>query len=558
MRFTPIALLSFMLLTPFSVGRAAEPPATLLVVGRIWTADAKQPYAEAVAINAETIMAVGTRAEMETFRSAETQVIDAGDGLVVPGMFDSHIHMIDGGERLASVQLRDAKTKEEFVRRIGEFAKTKAKGEWITGGDWDHTQWGGELPSRDWIDAVTPDNPVWVTRTDGHMSLANTAAMRIAKVPDDVKDIAGGEIVRDKDGRPTGMFKDRATTLITRSISGFSMQKELDATAAASNYLAARGITSVCNMGTLGQLEIFRVAQRKGLLKTRISAYTALSAWERLDQEVKERGTGDNLLRIGGIKGFVDGSLGSHTAAFFEPFDDKPGDRGLLVTPEENLEKWITGADKAGLQLAVHAIGDRAIHLLLDIYERTVKANGPRERRLRIEHAQHILPADFARFKQLNIIASVQPYHAIDDGRWFERAIGKKRCETTYAFRTLLDNGIPLAFGSDWFVAPPSPIEGIYAAVTRRTIDGKNPNGWYPEQKVTLTEALKAYTIDAAYATFLEQKLGSIEPGKLADIVVLGRDPFDTPPSELNTIPVRKTILGGKVVFDGDAKQSSN
>jgi predicted amidohydrolase YtcJ len=229
----------------------------------------------------------------------------------------------------------------------------------------------------------------------------------------------------------------------------------------------------------------------------------------------------------------------------------------LLVNSEEDLEKWTQGADKAGLQVVVHAIGDRAIRMQLDIYERVSKANGPRDRRFRIEHAQHIAPEDLPRFAKLGVIASMQPYHAIDDGRWAEKSIGAKRCETTYAFRSLLDSGAHVAFGSDWFVAPPTPMEGIYAAVTRRTIDGKNPDGWVPQQRINVEESLRAYTIDAAYAGFREKSLGSIEPGKLADMVVLGRNLFDTPPNELNVAPIRKTVVGGKIVYDSDAKESS-
>jgi predicted amidohydrolase YtcJ len=553
-----LAVILSLLSTADIASAEADQSADLIISGRIWTANAKQPWMDFVAVRGERIVAVGKHEELERFRGEKTQLIDAGTGMVVPGLIDSHVHLIDGGLQLASVQLRDATTRDEFVRRIGEFAKKKAKGEWITGGDWDHTLWGGELPSRDWIDSVTPDNPVWLNRLDGHMSLANSAAMRAATVADDVKDVPGGEIVRDKAGRPTGVFKDNALSLIDRAVPDPSMQQRLDAMVAAMNYLAARGVTAVHHLGNWQQLDIFRIAERRGLLKTRIYACTPLGEWQRLAKEVKERGRGNDWLRIGGLKGFVDGSLGSHTAAFLEPFSDKPGDRGLLVNSEEDLEKWTLGADKAGLQVVVHAIGDRAIRMQLDIYERVAKANGPRDRRFRIEHAQHIAPADLPRFANLGVIASMQPYHAIDDGRWAERSIGAKRCETTYAFRSLLDSGARLAFGSDWFVAPPTPIEGIYAAVTRRTLDGKNPDGWVPEQKIKVEEALRAYTIDAAYAGFSEKSVGSIEPGKLADMVVLGRNLFETPPNELNAVPIRKTIVGGKVVYDRDSQANSN
>jgi len=525
-------------------------PASILIEGNIWTADPHRPWVAAVAVRGDQIVGVGARAEVEKFRGQGTRVVDAGEGMVVPGLFDSHIHLIDGGLRLSAVQLRDAASKEEFVRRIAEYAKKVEPGVWIDGGDWDHTLWGGELPSRDWIDAATPENPVWINRLDGHMSLANTAAMNAAKIGDDVKDVRGGEIVRDRSGRPTGIFKDNAMALVDRAQPASTPQQRLDATVAAMDFLAARGVTSVHHMGTWPHIEVFRLAERRGLLKTRIYACTPLEEWERLAKEVQERGRGSNWLSIGGLKGFVDGSLGSHTAAFLQPFSDKPGDAGLLVNTEEDLEKWTVSADRAGLQVAVHAIGDRAIRAQLDIYERVEHANGPRDRRFRIEHSQHIAPADIPRFAQLEVIASMQPYHAIDDGRWADGVIGAKRCETTYAFRSLLDMGARLAFGSDWFVAPPTPLEGIYAAVTRRTIDGKNPEGWVPQQKIKVEEALKAYTIDAAYAGFAEDKLGSIEPGKLADLVVLGGNLFETQPIELDKVPIRMTIVGGKVVYE--------
>jgi predicted amidohydrolase YtcJ len=528
---------------------AAAERATIAIRGRVWTARAERPFAEAVAIAGDRILAVGAHEKIAKYITPETQVIDAGGGLVVPGLIDSHIHLIDGGLRLASVQLRDAGTRDEFVKRIAEYAKSQPPGAWITGGDWDHSLWGGELPTRDWIDAVTPNNPVWINRLDGHMALANTAAMKAAGVGDEVKDVDGGEIVRDDSGRPTGVFKDNAMGMIDRAEPNSTTQQLLDATVAAMDYLAARGVTSVHHLGTFQHLNVFRIAQERGLLKTRIYACTPLHQWRRLADEVKARGRGDEWLKIGGLKGFVDGSLGSHTAAFLEPFSDEPGDRGLLVNTVEDLETWTASADREGLQVVVHAIGDRAIRLQLDVFERVAKANGPRDRRFRIEHAQHISPADIPRFSKLGVIASMQPYHAIDDGRWAERFIGPERSKTTYAFRSLLDSGGRIAFGSDWYVAPPTPMEGIYAAVTRRTLDGKHPNGWVPSQKISVEEALRAYTIDAAYAAFDDSRIGSIEPGKLADIVVLEQNLFDLPPEKLNTVPIAATIVGGKVVY---------
>jgi predicted amidohydrolase YtcJ len=519
------------------------------VTGRVWTGNANQPWAEAVAIRGDRIVAVGSRTEVASLAGRNAEVVDAGDGLVVPGLIDSHIHLIEGGLHLTSVQLRDASTREEFVQRIGEFATKRKPGEWITGGDWDHTLWGGELPSRDWIDAVTPDNPVWVSRLDGHMSLANTAAFRAAGVDDKVADVAGGEIVRDAAGRPTGVFKDNAMSVIDRACPSATLSERLAAVVAATDFLTARGVTAVHHMGTWNDLDVFRIAHRRRLLKTRIYACTPLAQWQRLADEVKTNGRGDEWLQIGGLKGFVDGSLGSHTAAFLAPFSDAPRDSGLLVNTVEDLEAWTKAADRAGLQVAVHAIGDRAIRLQLDVFERVARENGLRDRRFRIEHAQHIDPADIPRFAELGVIASMQPYHCIDDGRWAERVIGARRSETTYAFRSLLDVRAPLAFGSDWFVAPPTPLEGIDAAVTRRTLDGKNAGGWVPQQKITVEEALRAYTSGAAFAAFNEADRGSLEPGKLADFVVLDRDLFKLAPEDLGKARVKLTMVGGKIVY---------
>jgi predicted amidohydrolase YtcJ len=322
---------------------------------------------------------------------------------------------------------------------------------------------------------------------------------------------------------------------------------------AAMKYVNAQGVTAVHNMGTFGDLEVFARAAKSKALTTRIYAVTPLSEWERLRDAVAAKtyggadGRGDEWLRVGGLKGFMDGSLGSHTAAFEEPFADAPKDRGLLVNPPEKMYQWISGADKAGLHVMVHAIGDRAIAMLLDIYERVEKEDGARDRRFRVEHTQHLRERDIPRFAQLDVIASMQPYHAIDDGRWAEQFIGK-RIATTYAFRSLLDAKARLAFGSDWSVAPATPLEGIYAAVTRRTLDDKNPDGWVPAQKITVEEALRAYTTGGAYASFDESRKGMLAAGKLADLVLIDRNLFDIPPEQIREAKVLATVVGGKVV----------
>ncbi len=533
-----------------SCARGSTPSPSLSVINaRVWTGDEAHPWAEAVAISGDSIVAVGTTAEISARAASSTRTIDAKGALVTPGFIDSHVHFIEGGYALASVKLRDARSKAEFIQRIADFAKTVPKGMWIRNGDWDHTNWGGELPTHEWIDSVTRDNPVWINRLDGHMSLANALAMQAAKVDATVKDIDGGTIVRNARGEPTGVFKDNAMSVIDALQPPRSDLEADHALDSAMAYVAARGVTSVHHMGVFSDIAAFRRAHDGQRQLTRIVAQVPLSEWAALRDTVKARGHGDAWLRIGGLKGFVDGSLGSHTAAMLRPFDDAPKDTGLLVTPAESLYAWTKAADASGLQVMVHAIGDRAIRTQLDIFERVEKENGARDRRFRIEHAQHISPQDIPRFGALGVIASMQPYHAIDDGRWADKVIGAERAKGSYAWRALLDNNATLAFGSDWFVAPPTPIEGIYAAVTRRTLDDKTPNGWVPEQKITLEDALRAYTSGAAFAGFQDDKVGVIRAGMLADIVVLDRDLTKAAPETLRDAHVMHTIVGGRVVY---------
>lgn len=552
-RFRQTATLVGALLCAVAAGCAGDKstvPTIAFVNARVWTGDTAKPWAEAIALASDRIALVGSTAEVEARVAKTTRVIDAKGAMITPGFIDAHVHFNDGGFALASVKLRDAKTKEEFIQRIAAFAKSVPKGTWIRNGDWDHTNWGGELPTRAWIDSVTPDHPVWINRLDGHMNLANSLALAAAKVDRTTPDVEGGAIVRDGKGEPTGIFKDNAMGLVDVAQPPRSDAEADRALDSAMAYVAARGVTSVHHMGDFAGLAAIRRAHDAGRLNTRIVAQVPLSQWAALRDTVKARGRGDDWLQIGGLKGFVDGSLGSHTAAMEEPFTDVPTERGLSVTVPESLYLWTKGADAAGLQVMVHAIGDRAIKLQLSIFDRVTKENGVRDRRFRIEHAQHIAPSDIRRFALSHVIASMQPYHAIDDGRWAEQVIGPERAKTTYAFRSLLDAGATLAFGSDWFVAPPTPLQGIYAAVTRRTLDDKNPSGWVPEQKITVEEALRAYTSGAAYAGFQDTKVGVLRAGMLADVVMIDRDLTKIDPPTIGDARILMTIVGGRIVFE--------
>lgn len=541
-----LALLSTLLVLFSCVEK--KQPADMVVYGKIWTGNQSQPYVEAMAIRGDTIVAVGSHEDIELFEGPSTQKIDAPEGqLIVPGFIDTHTHFVEGGFRLSQVQLRDAKTPKEFIQRIKQYATTLPEGAWILGGDWDHENWGGELPDRNWIDSISAKNPVWVTRLDGHMSLANTAALKAAGITDKVKDVDGGTVVRNK-GRITGVFKDNATVYIEKAIPPAPAEFEDRALEAAMNYVASKGVTSAHNM--FGNMDVFRRARDQKKMKTRIYAGMQLAEWKQLDSLIKKEGRGDSWLRIGNLKAFVDGSLGSHTAAFHKPFTDAPKDSGFYITPPQELYAMIKAADSAGFQLMIHAIGDRAIGTLLNIFAQVEDENGVKDRRFRIEHAQHIAPADIPRFSELGIIASMQPYHAIDDGRWADKVIGPERSRTTYAFKSLMDAGTVVSFGSDWFVAPPTPLEGIYAAATRRTLDDKNPEGWVPEQKITVEQALKAYTQGGAFASFEEDIKGTLSPGRLADFVILERDILTIDPTEIRNVKVLRTVVGGRTVFE--------
>jgi predicted amidohydrolase YtcJ len=553
----PVFLAAFILLFADVSVRSQESSFADVVIlhGHVWTVDREHPQAEAVAIHGSRIVAVGGDTEMAKRIGPSTRKIDAQSKSVLPGFIDSHVHFSSGGGEISGVQLRDASMPKEFARRIGEHAKKLPKGEWMLGGTWDHELWGGApLPSHDWIDSVTPDTPVFVSRYDGHMALANGLALRLAGVTRETKDPPGGTVVRDKDGNPTGLLKDAAMDLVYRVIPAPSEEQLLRMIHAAMDDARRFGVTSIHDISATEDVRAYQILASRGELTLRIYCITPLPQWEAPATTGIRAAFGNDWIHLGALKGFADGSLGSTTALFEQPYNDAPDTSGLpneMMLPEGNMLKMALGADKADLQLAVHAIGDKANRIMLDVFTEVAKQNGPRAaRRWRIEHAQHLRPEDFARYAQLGVIASVQPYHAIDDGRWAEKRIGHERAKTTYAFRTFLDHGVRLAFGSDWTVAPLNPMQGLYAAVTRATLDGKNPNGWFPEQKLTLKEAIEAYTMGSAFAEFREKEKGSLARGKLADIVVLDTDLFSVAPEKIKDAAVRYTIVGGKVVYE--------
>jgi hypothetical protein len=543
----------------------------ILLGGKIWTGEpvatrsdtpASVRFVQAVASANGRILAAGSDEEIRTYRGPNTQEIDLKGRLAVPGLADSHAHFVEGGFQLLALHLKDAGNEEEFVRRIAVKASTLPPGTWMKGGNWDEEAWASEkLPTRGLIDPVTPRTPVFISRYDGHAGLANSLALKLAGVTRDTPDPAGGVIVRDpKSGEPTGILKDTAQVLVMKVIPPPSERETEEALRTAFKEAARVGLTSVqditvssdsWNGSFTGEIQLLRRAELEGWLSCRIYAITPIAQWKKLAEAGISHGMGSDFLRLGGLKAFADGSIGSRTAWMSHPYADDAENSGLpmpLMVPPSMIEEIARNADNAGMQLCTHAIGDRAISEILDAYEK-VGGQNPAAHRFRVEHAQHTREEDFVRFRKLGVIASMQPYHAIDDGRWVEKRIGQERARSSYAWKSMLNAGAVLAFGSDWPVAPLDPLLGIYAAVTRATLDGKNPGGWYPEQRLTVEEALRAYTQGCAYASFQEKDGGTISPGKFADLTVLSEDLFQIPPERIKDTRVDITIVGGRVVY---------
>ena len=532
---------------------AAENDSTAYINARIWTGVAKSPVETAIAISGSRIAAVGEKTVREFIaqkKHSRTRVVDLGGAFVAPGFVDNHTHFLLAAATLLPPDLRQVRSREEFVRRVAEAARRLAPGAWLTGGHWDHELWGGELPTREWIDAVTPQTPVALTRVDLHMWLINSVGLRLANIDRNTPEPAGGRIVRDANGEPTGIIIDGAKKLVQRVIPPPSDAAVDQTMRVGIQHGLSNGVTQAHSMGL--DWDMHRVLLRlraKGETDMRFFSYVPLADWETMATTVQREGYGDDWLRWGGVKGFVDGSLGSRTALFHKPYSDAPQTRGLRVTPLDNLREWILQADRHNLRVAVHAIGDQANDDILDIYEEVAKLNGPRDRRFRVEHAQHLTPSAIPRFQRQQVLPSMQPYHAIDDGRWAVKRVGAERLKGSYPWKSLLDSGARLCFGSDWPVAPFAPLTGIAAAVLRQTTDGANPGGWLPEQRITVDQALTAYTANNAYAGFQEDRIGRLMPGYIADLVVLDKDLLHIDPQLIAETKVLRTIVDGKERF---------
>lgn len=521
---------------------------TALVNAQVWTG-ARGGMSDAVGISGNRIAALGGRA-VRSVTGRRTRVVDCGGAFIMPALTDCHTHFLLGAATLAQPDLLGVRSKADFVERIGAAVRDVPDGQWLTGGPWDEQRWGGELPRKDWVDLVSPDTPIAIPRTDLHSLFLNSAALRLAGIDRNTPDIPGGVIERDAEGEPTGVVKDNAKLRVfevipppTEAVIDEYMRRGID-------HALSKGVAQVHNTEIDWSVQdAARRLRETGPTGLRFYSFVPLADWERMAALVGAEGRGDDWVRWGGLKCVSDGSLGARTARFYKPYLDAPTQRGVWTTRVEDMRDWIPAADAAGLAITTHAIGDEANDVVLDIYADAAVRNGQRDRRFRIEHAQHLSPGTWKRMAGQQVIASVQPYHAADDGRWAANRIGEERLKRTYAFRTMLDAGVTTCFGSDWPVAPIDPMTGIDAAVRRQTIDGANPDGWYPEQRVTIEETLTAYTRTAAFAGFREDRAGEIAPGYLADLAILDRNLLTAAPAAYLQTGVLRTFVDGQERF---------
>ncbi|MCR4409901.1 MAG: amidohydrolase [Candidatus Saccharicenans sp.] len=550
-----LALLSLSGLAAVSCQKQPATKASLVITGKIFTGLDSPAFVEALAASEGKILATGTRKEIKKYIGPETRLIELKDGVAIPGLIDAHTHFSSGGRSLIELSFRGVDSVEKVQQMVAEKIKELPPGTPVFGREYDHTLFPGQKwPTKEDLDKVSPQNPVVIRRVDGHSAWLNSLALKISGIDKKTRDPFGGEIVRDpKTGEPTGILKESAMGLIkVRSEIKSTPEEDI---LRALDHARKLGLTGVQADVGLRELEIYKKLNSEGRLTLRVYAWLPI---EGIDQYIKmglRQGQGDEYLKVGFLKAFIDGTLGSGTALMFEPFADDPTKSGLPQYPEQVFYDLLEKAYANDFQVGTHAIGDKGVNWVLNAVERAQKKYGKKDLRFRVEHAQVIRPEDFPRFKELGVIASMQPTHCTTDMRFCEIRVGKERSRYAYAWRTLLDNGAVLAFGSDWPVEPLDPRRGLYSAVTRKNIEFDFPEGgWFPEQKLSLAEAIKYFTWGSAYASFEENLKGTLEPGKLADLTVFGRDIFSAEPKEILTAPIAYTIVGGRVVYEQPQK----
>jgi predicted amidohydrolase YtcJ len=545
-----------------------DAPITLYKNARIYTNDSGAPWAAAMLVRGEQILAVGDEEEVSALVEKGTRVVDLEGHFVMPGFNDAHVHLGSAGQDALSVRLHGAPTIAEVQKRITAAVAQAKPGEWITGSGWDHTLWPDKrFPTRQDLDSVSPQNPVFVVHISGHVAVANSAALKVAGITAKTPNPKGGEVEHDASGEPDGMLKEgSAMSLVESKIPPPSNERRKKGIELALADVAANGVTSIqdnslvdalgkgpsASMGndTWDDFRVYRELKSEGKLTVRITEWLPFAApLARLEQMRREGGTTDPWLRTGALKMVTDGALGSRTAAMLAPYSDDPKTSGIMTMEPEKLKALAIERDKAGFQLNFHAIGDRANRVSLDVFEAVAKANGPRDRRDRIEHAQVVAFSDLPRFASLQVIASMQPSHQTTDMRWAESRVGPERIKGAYAWASLQKFGARLAFGTDYDVEVISPFRGLYACVTRELPDGGPAGGWQPQEKISLADCIRAYTSGSAYAEFEEGKKGELRAGEFADFIVLSDDLTKIPPSQYTKVKVLHTVVGGRAVY---------
>src|SRR3989454_6053069 len=547
-------------LAPFHAKTSAAqkgPPTSYYTHGRIYTNDPEHPWAEAMAVTDDKISCIGKVAHvlLDCGGSREgVETIHLHDQFVMPGFNDAHVHLGGAAADELAVPLIGVPSPQEMQKRVADAVAHHKAGEWITGGGWDHTLWAEKrFPNRQQLDAVSPKNPVILTHISGHVAVANSLALKSAEIDKDTPNPPGGEIEHDAFGEPTGVLKEYAAmSLVTVRIPDPPVELRRKGIELVLENLAKNGVTSVQDFSDWEDFKVYKQLKEEGKLTVRITEWLPFNLpLNDLQNMRAQGGTTDPWAKTGALKAFTDGAMGSRTAAMLEPYSDDPSTSAILTNDPGKLQEMAIARDKAGFQLAFHAIGDRANRVALDVFEAVAKANGPRDRRDRIEHAQLVAPEDFSRFAKLNVIASMQPSHQTTDMRWAEDRVGRERIKGAYAWATMRKNGVRLAFGTDYDVEPISPFRGLYACVTRERPEGGPRNGWEPQEKISLEDCLRAYTSGSAYAQFEEGKKGELKAGEYADFIILSNDLTKIPPAQYTKTQVLRTVVGGRTVYQG-------